>query len=169
MSKIIFRLCFYFAFTSCGAQNQTIFDLKKNDVIAFSFLENGIKLVESSHNQEVYNSNQLIVLKRRWANIGKNYFEKQFIFIKELDTMKISCNCGQEKNLYFTDIKFEKGEIEIQLPSNLNLEKAKNIFSDKKLNNTNVINSYNIKNKGQKDTFVDLPFKELEFLVISKN
>ncbi|GGX16010.1 hypothetical protein [Aquimarina muelleri] len=168
MKKVIL-IIFSLAFTSCGAQNQAILDLKKNDLIAFSFIENGIRPIESPYEQEVYNKNSIIILKRKWANIGKDYFEKQFVFVKNLDTMKISCNCGQEKNLYFKDLEFKKGEIKIELPSNLNLEKAKDIFSDKKLNNTSAINSYNFNNKGLKDTFVDLPFNELEFLIISKN
>ncbi len=168
MRKVIL-IIFSLAFTSCGAQNQTIIDLKRNDLIAFSFIENGIQLIKLPYEQEIYNKKRIIILKRKWANIGKDYFEKQFVFVKKIDTMKISCNCGQEKNLYFKDIEFKKGEIEIELPSNLNIEKAKDIFSDKKLNNTNVVNSYNLNNKGRTDTFVDLPFRELDFLIIKKN
>lgn len=167
MKKIIL-IIFSLAFASCGAQNQTTLDLKKNDVIAFSFIENGIKPVESTYEQEVYNKNKIIILKKKWENIGKDYFEKQFVFVRKLDTMKISCNCGQEKNLYFKDIKFEKGKIEIELSSNLNIEKGKNIFSDRKLNNIKVINSYNSKSKSQKDIFIDLPFRELDFLIINE-
>lgn len=168
MKKVILIiLCL--AFSSCSAQNQTTLDLKKNDIIAFSFIENGIKSIESKYEQEIYNNNKIIILKKRWENIGKNYFEKEFVFVRKLDTMKISCNCGQEKNLYFKDLKFEKGEIEIELPSNLNTEKGKNIFSDKKLNNIKVINSHNSKGKGQKGIFIDLPFRELDFLIINEN
>jgi len=154
---------------SCGAQNQTTLDLKKNDIIAFRFIENGIKSIESPYEQEIYNNDTIILLKKKWANIGRDFFEKQFVFVKKLDTMKISCNCGQEKNLYFQDIQFKKGEVKIELPSNLNIEKGKNIFSDRKLNNIKVINSYNNKNTGQKDIFIDLLFKELDFLIINKN
>lgn len=168
MRKIIF-VFFCFAFTSCKAQNQTILDLKRNDVIAFSFVETGIRSIKFPYEQEIYNNDRMIILKRKWANIGKDYFEKQFVFVKKLDTMKIFCNCGQEKNLYFKDIEFKKGEIEIELPSNLNLKKAKNIFSDKKLNSIKVINGYNSKNKGQKDMFINLFFKELDFLIIGGN
>ena len=168
MKKIVLiLLCCIF--TSCGAQNKEFFDLKRKDVIAFNFSENDIKLLESIYDQEIYNHNGIIVFKRNWVNIGKDYFEKQFVFVKQLDTMKISCNCGQGKNLYFKNIKFKKKAIKIELPSNLNLEKAGNTFLDKELNNIEVINSYNSKNKGQKDTFVNSPFKELNFLIVDEN
>lgn len=166
MKKICY-LFLVFALNSCKAQNLKVLDMKRKDLFSFSFTEKNINHIPTSQTKEIYRNGSTIIISRDWVNIGKEYFKKEFLFTKELDTMKISCICGQEKNIFITNLNFKKGDLKIRLSKDNNIKEAKILFNNEKLKNQEVINLYNKKRKGQDDTFMNSSFGKIKFYIIN--
>jgi len=177
MKKKLFYCFILLNISSCKAQSKPI-NLNTKDLIVFEFdtkvmlakspskvyNENGSfkEEINSSENKEVYNKQDKFVLTQEWQSYGYNYFEKNYIFIKNKDTMKLKCISGQESNFYYKDILFQKGNYELQF------EKPKFIIKDSdltdaELNKLTFKNAYIRKNKLIKQ----ISFKELDFYKIS--
>jgi len=167
MKKILYAIFLCLLFTLCKAQNECFININSQDLIAFSFSEKKISTLEPPWGEEIYNQDGLILLKRNWLNYGYEYFHKEYTFIRNLDTMKFFCNCGQLRNMYFKNLKFKKGEYTLNLLGEPHLVKAKDLFHDEKLTKLKVTDSYNRYSQNLDEVFIDLPFSELDFILIN--
>lgn len=152
MKNVIYILLISFVFTSC--KSQTIIETKSKDVLIFEFKNDNIKLaryytkvyhqdgtyeaiVEASANKEIFNKQNISIITQEWQAIGSNYINKRYSFIQQKDTMTIKCICGQERNYYFKNLEFKKGNYELNFNSPKmkiqyqeidSLNRVKNIF-----------------------------------------
>ncbi|WP_298545898.1 hypothetical protein [uncultured Aquimarina sp.] len=181
MKRIIIYCLILLITSSCKAQS-TVIDLDSKDLIVFEFNykvelakfytkvynEDGTfkKEIESSENKEVYNKQKTIIITQEWQGYGSRYFDKKYLFIRNQDTMAISCNCGQEANFYFKDISFQKGHYELQFEQPKLTIKGSEL-ADKNLNKLILKNAYI--REGNSTVIKQAPFKKLDFYEISLN
>ena len=107
----------------------------------------------------------MILITNKWTNDFMS-IEKYYSFIKQRDTMNISCRCGQERNYYFKNLGFKKGNYELKF----NIPKESTIGSKietaEEVQNIMFKNTYlSDENSTQKDKY----FKDLKFIEIDLN
>ena len=123
MKTILYYLIIILSISSCKGQ-KIIIESKSKDIIVFEFEENNVKHISVKKkylntkgiiplNTTIYNKNKIIIITQRWQGYGTGHFDKIYSFAKEKDTMNIHCLCGQERNNYFKDIQFQKGDYEL--------------------------------------------------------
>ena len=178
MKKIILYLILGL-FTTCKAQVEV--NSKQRDILVFQTLTDNVKYesipvkeyipdkkkylkFKRNSNIEVYNKEKLIVISQSWSSYGSNHFNKYYSFIKDKDTMNITCECGQESNHYFKNLKFKKGNYELSFQLNKEKILGKQIKTPKEVQDILFKNSYiwwDVKGE-----FKNLYFKDLKFIEI---
>ncbi|MDN3674489.1 hypothetical protein QWY99_15720 [Flavobacterium branchiarum] len=113
MRKIALALFIAFFF-SCKAQKRII-ETKSKDVILFNIEKSFFSILNNKYNQKVYGGNDFLIFTQNWSALGYNYFNKEYSFTQAQDTMNIKCNCGQERNYFFKNLEFKKGNYELRI------------------------------------------------------
>lgn len=125
MYKIILIIVTNFLLFSCKAQESN--SQINKDLIIIDNLEKDIK----STIKTIQSNDKLILIFDKQI-IPK---PKQIILYKEntTDTMKISCYCNYNENIYLQNLRFTKGNYKLNLIQELRNNKGQNI----KMNNQN--------------------------------
>ncbi|AZA76556.1 hypothetical protein EG347_02950 [Chryseobacterium sp. G0186] len=191
MKNILIIITINLIFTSCNAQKAI--DTSSKDVLVFEFINENItlakyyskvynrdnsykKTIEASENKEIFNDHNISIITQEWKTIGSKYYQKKYTFIQQKDTMTIHCNCGQERNYYFKNLPFKKGNynLSFDIPKKYNRETktyekdikyiyGSGITAVKEMQNTLFKNAYIPSNEQTKR---DLYFKDLKFVEI---
>ncbi|MDN3674487.1 hypothetical protein QWY99_15710 [Flavobacterium branchiarum] len=112
MKKITLTLFITLILFSCKAQKRII-ETKSKDVILFNIENSFFSILNNKYNQNVYSGNDFLIFTQNWTALGYNYFNKEYLLIRAEDTMNIKCNCGQERNFFFKNLEFQKGNFEL--------------------------------------------------------
>lgn len=175
MKKIFIYFAVVCVFNSCKSQEKVI-DIKSTDIIVFNLKNSNIRL---PYLRTIYSDSNIVVINKFWAMPPTNFI-KYYKFISNKDTMNVKCFCGQEQNLYFTNLTFKKGkyELDFSFPNKYN-EKNKNfdyqinyIFG-KEIKSPKEVQKILFKNaypwwESQRH-FKDLKFKDLKFIEVDLN
>lgn len=165
MKKILFYYFIVMITTSCKSQ-QKIIDLKSKDILVFNLYNDSIHFINSNYNQNTNLSNHNIMITQNWSGYGSHYFNKEYIFYKDKDTMNIKCFCGQERNYYFKNLGFKKGNYELKFKMPKKSTIGSKIETAKEVQDIIFKNTYvSDENPTQKDKY----FKDLKFIEIDLN
>lgn len=184
MKRIIFILTFII-FTFSFNYQKKIIECKKKDLLIFEFEKNNttknnkLILKDNGKNIMVYNKNNFILATQLWLGYGSGHFDKKYSFIVNKDTMNIECECGQERNYYFKNLDFKKGnyELKFEFPKKYNADKKKYENETKyilgsKINMNNEMLNVLFKETyvpNKKPIFQNVYFKDLKFTEIDIN
>ncbi len=163
--KTTVLLFFCFLSIICKSQNHKPIDLRKKDLIGYSFVDENGKKTRLVSDNVVYDKDGDIFTKR-WVNYGYDYFVKSFCFVNENDTMLITCACGQERNLYFKGVLFQAGKFEIDISGFSSIQKAKTILNKPDLLNIHITGCYNRHWKSHDEMFYDDVLGNFDFMEI---
>ncbi len=160
----IFVYCFIIiSISSCKSQS-SIIELDNKDLVIFKFRKDSISILNNKYVTEIYNNQRKLVVTQEWRNYGYGYFEKNYIFIKNKDTMNLKCISGQETNFYYNNILFQKGNYELQFERpKLSIKGSE--LADKELNKLTFRNAYI--REGNSKIIKQVPFKKLDFYKVS--
>lgn len=162
LMKILLLLTMF----SCKAQDNII-NMKSKDFHIFYFLDKNVHLLNADDVSEIYNSDGLICLTQEWAPYGSRYIKKKYSFVQDVDTMNITCYCGQERNYFFNKIRFEKGDYELNL--DYDYSKREIIGSDIRRENTPHLFLKNVYTPKEKNTQQDISLEKVKFIKIDLN
>ncbi|MFV0531967.1 MAG: hypothetical protein ACK5MD_11105 [Flavobacteriales bacterium] len=179
MRGIAYIILTIFTLSSCSAQK--IINAKSKDVLVFNFKKENVILtkfyakvynqdgtyktaVESSENREVNSKGNFSIITQDWQALGNHYYQKKYSFVLEKDTMNISCKCGQERNYYFKNLEFKKGNYELKFEIPNNRIKGSEIETSKEVQKILFKNAY-VPN--ETPTQQDKYFKDLLFFQVN--
>ncbi len=175
MKKNFYILIIALFLFSCKAQKKII-QAESKDVFLFNIENQNFSLLNNKYNEIVYKDNDYLIFTQKWNGYGSHYFNKEYSFTQLKDTMVIKCKCGQEANYSFKNLKFQKGNYELDfeypIAYNESIKKyerkikyvlGKEIKSSKELQNL-IFNKTYI--SSEKTTQKDEYFKELKFIEI---
>lgn len=149
---------------SCAAQQVILPKEKQSDIIIIDNSSN-IDIYETNINRLVMKDNGHIVFFQKWEDYGDTYAEKQYVFYKGGDTMKINCSFGQQRNIYFRNYEFQKGNFELsyKYDSSVPLLRGEQINVSDKTKKTII---KNVLEWGGSGVFKNTKFEDLTFFEV---
>ncbi|WP_284463813.1 hypothetical protein [Chryseobacterium sp.] len=165
MKKIFFAILVLPFIYSCNAQRK----IAKEDMYSSNLLllkpEKGVSILQKTFMQ---NDTYILIKDRKWTDIPR---PTKISFIKDKDTMNYVISYGNTGNYYFHNIKFKKGNYNIEiLKNNLESSDKANVFND----NILLYKLFNNSTRKREDTklndviFYSVDFEKLDNVKIER-